>query len=172
MSDDTHNDQDIELEVDADAAENTRGDVDVKLAKLKTKIKKLEEERNNYLDKWQRAQAEFVNARKLDEEDKKRAISFATRKLIEELVPVLDSFEMAFSTIEDEGVKRVYQQLKKVLEDAGVEQFDPVGEVFDPARHDAMSTGEGEENTVIQVLQKGYLQNEEVIRTAKVVVGE
>lgn len=171
MSKDSHND-DIEFEVDADAADNTRSDVDSKLSKLKNKIKKLEEERNTYLDNWQRAQADFVNARKMDEDDKKRAIAFASKKLIEDIIPVLDSFEMALSTIEDEGVSRVYQQLKKVLTDAGVEQFDPTGEEFDPVRHEAMSTGEGEENKVLEVLQKGYLQNGEVIRTAKVVVGK
>lgn len=163
---------DIELELDDDALVNTSADTSKQVDKIKKKLKKAEQDKKYYLENWQKAQADFVNARKFDTADKERAISFATRKLIEDIIPVVDSFDVALQTIEDEGMKRVYQQLTKALLNAGVEQFDATGETFDPAKHEAMSTEAGEENTVIKTLQKGYIQNGEVIRTAKVVVGE
>ena len=162
---------DIYLEEDADAIENTRDTANDKIAKIKKKLKKCEEDKKMYLENWRRAQADFVNARKLDEAEKQRAILFAGKSMVKELIPVLDSFEAALEADSTDGVENIHNQLKGVLKSFGVEGFGEVGEEFNPHKHEAVGTEEGEEGIILRVLAKGYIQNEEIIRSAKVIVG-
>jgi molecular chaperone GrpE len=174
-------DTEFEPEEDVVAEENLKE----KLDKLRTKLKEAEAEKQKYLDGWQRAQAEFVNLRKRDEESKKEFVKFATENLVAELLSVVDSFSMAFSNKEAwekvdknwrSGVEYIYSQLINILKEHGLEEFNPLGEVFDPAKHQALENVPVEEkekdHTIVDVIQKGYILHGKVVRPAKVKVGE
>jgi molecular chaperone GrpE len=153
--------------------------------KLREKLRKSEAERLEYLTGWQRAKADLINARKRDEADHKDFIKFANERLIDGLIPVLDSFELAMGNKEawekaDKnwriGVESIAGQLKKALSDAGLEEVNPVGQKFDPMRDEAASyepvASEDKNHTIIGVMQKGYNLNGRPMRPAKVKVGE
>jgi molecular chaperone GrpE len=153
--------------------------------KLREKLKKVTEEKQAYLDGWQRSKAEYINARKRDEESKKEYIRFANEELLQDLIPVLDSFEMAFSNKEawekaDEnwrkGVEYIYSQLTSILEKYNAVAISPLGEEFNPKRDTAVELvaidDKEKDGKIVAVLQRGYLLNGKVIRSPRVKVGE
>ena len=156
----------------------------VALKKLREKLKVCEKERQEYLDGWQRARADHINDRKDLEKQKAEFIKFANEGLIMQVLPVVDSFEMAMkeraweSTDKNwrDGMLNVYNQLLAVLKDNKMEQIDPKEETFDPKYHDSIGTVEtkdkDEDNVVVEVLQKGYILEGKVIRPARVKVGQ
>ncbi len=136
-------------------------------------------ERDEYLALAQRAQADFENYRKRAAREAASATQRAKSGLVGELLPVVDNLERALgSAAEGEdhlagGVKLVHSELVAVLNRNGVEQFDPAGEKFDPAVHEAISTREQEGSdagVVLDVVEKGYRLNGNVLRPARVVV--
>lgn len=143
--------------------------------KLREKLKISEAKAKEYLDGWQRAQADFANLRRRDEENKIEFIKFANLGLVGELIPVLDSFNIALSQ-GHKDVEPLYNQLLSVLKGAGLEEVDPKGEKFSPHEHEALSTekteDEDNDHKVLEVLQKGYKLNGRLVRPAKVKVGE
>lgn len=170
--------------VPEDGEGNTATQKDV-VKDLREKLKKALAEKQEYLDGWQRAKADFVNARKREEEARKDLVKYANESLILELGPVLDSFAMAFANKEawekvDKnwrmGVEYIYSQLKGVLESNGFGEFDPMGEQFDPARHHAIESvpvdDQAQDHKVAAVIQKGYMLNGKIIRPASVKIGE
>lgn len=155
------------------------------IKKLREKLKKSEAERQEYLTGWQRAKADLINARKRDEVDRMEFLKFANERLIDGLIPVLDSFELAMNNKEvwekaeknwRTGVESIAGQLKKALSDAGLEEVNPVGQKFDPMRDEAASyepvDSEDKNHVIINVVQKGYNLNGRPMRPAKVRVGE
>ncbi len=139
----------------------------------------LQRERDEYLALAQRAQADFENYRKRAAREAAAATQRAKSGLVGELLPVVDNLERALgSAAEGEehlaaGVKLVHSELVSVLNRNGVEQFDPAGEKFDPAVHEALSTREQEgsdSGVVLDVVEKGYRLNGNVLRPARVVV--
>ena len=145
------------------------------IKKLKEKLKEAEEKAKEYLDKWQRAQADFVNLRKRDEEAKVEFLKFANVGLISELLPVLDGLSLAVSH-GDKGVEAIHNLLLKTLKQNGLEEINPLGEIFDPNFHEAIGiikTEKADENhKILEVSQKGYIMESKVLRPAKVRVGE
>lgn len=150
------------------------------IKKLREKLKKAEAERDEYLTGWQKAKADYINAKKREEDDKKDFVRFANENLIVELLPVLDSFNMAMSNKEvwekvDKnwrmGVEYIYNQLKKTLEDNGLKEIDPIGQKFDPLRDEAIEDGK-ESDIITTVVSKGYMLNGKVVKAPKVKVGE
>ncbi len=150
------------------------------IKKLRAELKKAQEEKQEYLTGWQKAKADFINSRKRDEEAQKEFTRFANENIITELIPVLDSFNMAMGNKEawekvDKnwriGVEYISSQLKKVLEDFGLKEIDPLGKKFDPIRDEAIEDGK-ENDTVTTVVQKGYELNGKVLKAPKVKVGE
>jgi molecular chaperone GrpE len=143
--------------------------------KLREKLKVSEKKAKEYLDGWQRSQADFANLRRRDEEDKVDFIKFANLSFIQELIPVLDSFNIALSS-GHKDFEPLYNQFMAVLKSAGLEEINPLGEIFGPHEHEALgmlhTEKEGEDQKVLEVLQKGYKLNGRVIRPAKVRVGE
>ena len=136
-----------------------------------------------YYDRLQRQVAEADNLRKRLAKEKQEAIRYANEALIEDLLPTMDSFEMAISATRDSddnaieslktGIEMVYTQLKRTLEEVGVTEIDAVGQAFDPSRHEAMSrkqTDEAEEGTVIEQTRKGYQLRDRLLRASSVVV--
>lgn len=143
--------------------------------KLKEKLKEVETKAKEYLDGWQRAQADFANLRRRDEEAKSEFVKFATLSLIEELIPVLDSFNIALAH-GNKDVKPVYDQFFSILKQNGLEELNPMDETFDPRYHEAMGvvlTDESEkDHKIIEVIQKGYILMGKIIRPTKVKIGE
>jgi len=153
--------------------------------KLREKLKKSEAERMEYLTGWQRAKADLINARKRDDADRVEFTKFANERLIDGLIPVLESFELAMGNKAawektDKnwrvGVEYIYGQLKKALLEAGLEEIDPTGKLFDHNRDEAAEyvpvENEADHHKVISVMQKGYMLNGRVMRPPKVRVGE
>jgi molecular chaperone GrpE len=125
-----------------------------------------------------RAKAETDNVRRRGQEDVSKAHKFAIESFAEYLLPVLDSLEAALAdrsadadTVR-EGVELTLRQLSAALDKGRVVPLNPVGEKFDPHRHQAISMvpSEQEANTVVAVLQKGYLLADRVLRPALVTV--
>ena len=131
-------------------------------------------------DAWLRAKAETENVRRRAQDDIAKASKFAADKFAQAILPVKDSLEAALAsenaTLETlkQGVELTLKQLSAAFNSASVTEVSPVGEKFDPNKHQAISAieADGEPNTVINVLQKGYLLNERVIRPALVVVSK
>ena len=136
-------------------------------------------------DKVLRAQAEMQNVRRRAEIDVEKAHKFALEKFVRELLPVADSLEKAVeSTVGHadagevvasirEGVEMTLDLLLKSFGKFNIEQINPEGEPFDPQQHEAMSmvpAPDVEPNTVVSVVQRGYLLNGRVVRPAMVVV--
>lgn len=139
-----------------------------KLAELLAK--KEVEAKENHL-KWQRSLAEFDNFRKRTIKEKSNMYDRGKSEVVEKLLPILDNFERALSHIEDEknaeGIEMIYKQYLSVLDDLGVEEIDAVGKEFDPNLHNAVMHEENDEygeNVVIEVLQKGFIYKEKVLR--------
>jgi len=156
------------------------------IKKLREKVKQVQIEKQEYLEGWQRSKADFINAKKDFEEEKSKLLKFAKIDLITQLIPVLDSFDMALTEGEHGksellgewmvGIKHIYSQLLFIFKDNGVEQLTPFGEEFDPCLHTSLEMievdKEQKDGIIIEVIQKGYSFNGKVIRPAKVKVGE
>lgn len=153
--------------------------------KLRDRLKKCEAEKMEYLTGWQRAKADLINARKRDEADRAEFTKYANERLIEELIPTLESFDLAMGNKDTwekvdknwrVGVEYIYSQLKKALADAGLVEVNPLGQPFDHARDEAAEyvpvTDEKDHHKVIAVVQKGYSLNGRQLRPPKVKVGE
>lgn len=131
-------------------------------------------------DAWLRAKAETENVRRRAQDDIAKASKFAAEKFAQAMLPVKDSLEAALATenatLESlkQGVELTLKQLVSAFQSANVTEVSPMGEKFDPNKHQAISAieADGEPNTVINVLQKGYLLNERVMRPALVVVSK
>jgi molecular chaperone GrpE len=135
-------------------------------------------ERDEYLDALQRLKAEFDNYRKRVARDQHELAARAHERLVRELVPVLDDLERALEAATqheeaklEEGVRLVHRSLADLLAREGVAEIATDGK-FDPHVQEALlaQPSEQEEGTVIQVLQKGYLLGDRVLRPARVVV--
>ena len=138
---------------------------------------KLDEQRDALL----RALADAENARKRAQSDIAQARKYAAERIVEELLPVMDSLEAALGaagTSPDAlraGVELTQRQLRQAFERAGVAEVDPgAGQRFDPHRHQAMAAVEADQepNTVLQVMQKGYTLHDRVVRPALVTVAK
>lgn len=141
-------------------------------------LKAAEMQAAEYQDAWLRAKAEVENMRRRAQEDVVKASKFAVEKFAEAMLPVKDSLEATLiaesATLESlkAGVELTLKQLVAGLQGAGITEEDPQGGRFDPHRHQAISTlvSDGDPNRVINVLQKGYMLHERVLRPALVVV--
>jgi len=131
-------------------------------------------------DAWLRAKAETENLRRRAQEDIARAHKYAAEKFATEMLPVKDSLEAALATENasaenlKNGVELTLKQLVAAFEKSGLAEINPIGEKFDPHRHQAISALEddGEPNRVLNVLQKGYALSDRVIRPALVIVSK
>jgi molecular chaperone GrpE len=122
-----------------------------------------------------RTLADAENARKRFQADAANAQKYALERFAENLLPVMDSLEAALSSKDISGVALTQKQLKAALSKAAVREIDPLpGERFDPYRHQAMAAVEAdaEPNTIVAVMQKGYLLHDRVLRPALVTVAK
>jgi len=128
-----------------------------------------------------RERAELENQRKRLQRDLDQARRFANEKLLADLLPVLDNLERGLALEGNDyaglrgGVELTLRELSRVIDGNGLKVVDPVGQPFDPERHQAMSlvpTGEHQPNTVVAVMQKGYVLNDRLLRPALVAVSK
>ena len=138
-------------------------------------VERLTAERDGCLDRWQRTQADFENSRRRLQREAADAAANATGRLAEDLLPVLDACDAAIGHGEA-GVEPIFAALLQVLEKNGLERIDPVGDVFDPTRHEAVlhePAGPDDDpalSTVTEVLRIGYAWKGRVVRAAMVKV--
>ena len=173
-----------ELSTDAEpisdaAAEAIDGaeDIQQELDKAQATIK-------DYYDQMMRLRAEIENNRKRAERDVENAHKYALKTFLENLLPIIDSMEMGQqaatagnASLESirEGMDMTMNMFVQVLEKQGLEQINPIGDAFDPERHQAISMLENTEadaNTVVEVMQKGFALNDRLVRPAMVVVAK
>ena len=147
---------------------------------LEQQLTLAEQKAHENWEKSVRAMAEVDNIRRRSERDIANAHRYALDKFSGALLPVVDSLEQALQLATQqgdvsmrEGLELTMKLFLDVLDKNGVKQIDPQGEVFNPQLHEAMSiqpSDEAEPNTVLMVVQKGYLLNDRIIRPARVVV--
>ena len=163
------NQQDVDASLDLSAADD---DTLVELDQLRATIVSMREESL-------RERAELDNQRKRLARDVDMVRKFANERLLSDLLPVLDSLDAGLSAAGKQagplkdGLELTLKQLLKVAVDNGLRVIDPIGEVFNPEWHQAISqvpAGNDEPGCVVQVFQKGYLLNERLLRPALVVV--
>ncbi len=172
---------------EADAsAQDESGDDEAKedkksFFKKKDKKDKKDLQIEELTDKYRRTMAEFDNYRKRTDKEKSAMYEVGAKDIIEKLLPVVDNFERGLATIPEEdkatpvaeGMDKIYKQLTKMLEDAGVKEIQAEGSEFDPNFHNAVMHVEDEalgENVVAEVLQKGYTYRDSVVRHSMVKV--
>lgn len=177
-------DPDVDIEFDDEAAEYAKLS-QVELVKELVKAKK---EASNNWDALLRAKAETQNIVNSADKEKQNIRNFAIKSFVQSLVSVIDNFERSLDLTNNaenkadinidsliEGIELTRKDFLSTLEKFGVEVLNPVHEKFDPQYHEAMSmlpSGEHEPNTVLQVLQKGYLLNQRLVRPAMVIVSK
>jgi len=147
-------------------------------------LKAAAEKSKDIQDKLLRSQADFENMRKRLEREKQDFIKYANEGIVLELLNVLDDLERVINLAEDKhealnaflkGVEMILAHLYELLKTHGVKPVEAEGKIFDPNYHEALMQVENKdlpENTIVEVLQKGYLMYERVIRTAKVKVSK
>jgi len=152
-------------------------------AKLIEKVEKVQEGSDKNLDLYIRSQAEIDNLKKRYQKERQDLVKFANESLIKQLLPIVDNLEKAIAHSQDkdsieairEGVDLTLKGLTDILQKAGVEMVEAIGEQFDPNFHEAVSemADDGiKPGTVIKDLQKGYTLNQRLIRPSMVVVSK
>lgn len=138
-------------------------------------------ERDSYLDQLQRTAAEFANYRRRSDQERAQLVPMVRRDVIAQFLPVIDDFERALSLIPDDeqskswvaGLQMIDTKFRGILERADAKIIDPIGEPFDPSRHEAVASEPGSSNsTVIEVYQKGYAIGDMLVRPAMVKTGD
>jgi len=151
---------------------------------LKQKVEQAEQKATENWDQLLRTRAEMDNLRRRTQKDLGNAHKFALEKFVTELLPVLDSLDMGMDAAKQknvsveslqEGTQLIITMLKQVFDKFNVQEVNPEGEKFNPEHHQAMSiqeNGEVDANTVLAVMQKGYLLNDRLVRPAMVMVSK
>jgi molecular chaperone GrpE len=179
--------EDNDIEVAQDGSEEPGGDfagseedleatelrLDTKLVKVRKELEQARKEKQENLDGWQRAKADYVNALKRFEEEKKFALSLGTLKAAVAFLPVIDSLERAKASSElPEGFEGIVKQLEGAIAKLGIEPFGAVGEKFDPMLHEALGQDPAEsaedDDHITAILESGWKMGEQVVRPAKV----
>ncbi len=150
---------------------------DAKVSKLRKELDQCRAERQENLDGWQRAKADYVNALKRFELEKQEAAGLGIAKAAKALLPAYDALERAKGSGElPEGFAGIVKQLEGAFEALNISSVGTVGEAFDPMQHEALgadATSEKEQdNTVTAVLEKGYALGEMVLRPARVRIAQ
>ena len=180
---DEHKDQEEKVEdidageeqLESDEAEETSEE---SIDDVKAQLEAAEQKAADNLEKVMRLQAELDNQRKRSEKQVSDAHKFASQKMVEAMLPVIDSLEMGIQAEGDldsirQGMELTMKQFESVLEKFNIEAVDPKGEEFNPELHQAMSMQpceDQEDNTISMVMQKGYTLNGRLIRPAMVMV--
>ncbi len=140
----------------------------------------LQKERDEYLDGWKRAKADFLNYKKDEAKRFEQIIKFSNESLIKELLAVLDSFDLAINSFEEDqkaqkGLVLMKSQLENILKSNGLEKIKvEIGEPFNPEFHEAINKVESDKpaDTIVEEIEAGYIFNGKVIRPARVKIAK
>lgn len=145
-------------------------------------VKRLAHMADDYKTRYLRAQADFDNFRRRSRQEKEEFATYANVKILEELLPVLDTFDMALKTQEGSdvkmllaGIEMVHRQLITTLGNYGLQEIGAVGQPFDPNLHEGImqvESGDHPANTVVEELRKGYKVKDKVVRPSMVKVSQ
>ncbi len=147
---------------------------------LAAELEKARAEAAEYLDGWQRARAEFANYRKRVEREREENFQDARNSMLVRLLPVIDDLERAMASVPAEladhpwvhGIRLIGDKFNAILDAHGLQVIDPLGEPFDPTRHQAVGTDDspdaGNSGHITAVVQKGYACGDKVLRPALV----
>lgn len=168
---------------DSVVAEETAAET---IKKLRDRLKSCEKEREEYLDGWQRARADYVNAQKEEEKARARFLKLSKEEIIKDILPALNSFQSAFGNKDAwekvdlnwrMGVQYIYSQLLAALQKNAITFIDPkIGEPFDERRHESVASVPAAEGvahgTIVEIVQKGYALHGKILQPAKVKIAE
>ncbi|MDK2901196.1 Protein GrpE [Koleobacter methoxysyntrophicus] len=152
--------------------------------KIKKALEEKTKEAQDYFNMLQRLQADFENYKKRIKRDRQDMVNYAAEEIVKQLLPVIDNLERALDSAGEkgdvnpsfvEGIEMILKQIKGLLESQGVKEIEALGKKFDPQYHEAVMKIEDDthgENTVVEVLQKGYIMNSKVIRPSLVKVSK
>jgi molecular chaperone GrpE len=163
-------DDDVKIEAEDPEADEQ---ADAKVKKLRAELESARKEKQEYMDGWQRAKADYVNLLKRIESDSKTSETRGRIKAVETLLPAFDALERAKEQSEvPAGFAAIAKQLESAFTSLGLEEVGKVGEKFDPTYHEALGqdpvdTAETDD-TLTAILEKGWKVGENVIRPAKV----
>lgn len=156
-----------------------------KLKKLREKLKKCEAEKQEYLSGWQRAKADFINARKDEEENRKEFKKYCEMELALEFLEIADSFDRLMADKENwqkieenwrRGVENIYTQLMDILENKNIKPMENLGKPFNPEEHESVGEAEVDkeenDNIIMEEIRKGYKMGDKIIRPSKVKIGK
>ncbi len=188
----TEQNQDAETEIEASSTESAESESttaeteneneELTVESLQAKLAEAEAKADDNWDQLVRSRAEMENIRRRSERDLVNAHKYALEKFAQELLPVIDSMEMGVAAAMDEnadvsklreGTEMTLKMFETAIEKFGIKGVHPKGEAFNPEHHQAMTmidSAEHEPNMIIDVMQKGYLLNERLVRPAMVVV--
>lgn len=168
-----------EIEIEDEVIEETG--LQEKIKKMREDLKACRKEKEDYLAGWQRAKADFINARKEEEKSRETFVKFAQASVLFEFLKIVDSLEVAAKLApsqagsEGDGIRQIYSQAKEILKQHGVTEIEAIGKKFDPAMHEAIDKVEvdepGKENIIVEDSQKGWLLHDKILRPTKVKVG-
>lgn len=174
--------EDVEIVADEEYGDEGEGSGADALKKLRAKLKESQTKCNEYMTGWQRAKADYVNAKRQNDEERTEFLKYSERRLMSELLTLADSFDLALASAPpggdwQKGVENIRSQLGKILESHGVKMMEvQTGKRFDPIFHEALMSepvaDEVQDDTVLTELTKGYMIHDQVLRPAKVKVGE
>jgi molecular chaperone GrpE len=149
--------------------EEEEGVGETALKKLREKLKRAVEEKQEYLLGWQRARADFANFKKEELVRESEREVRLKQQFAEALIPTLDALEMALKSHPTKELELLEKQLLSSLKKIGVERFGVAGETFDPHRHEALAHN-GDGHTVESVERSGYSIGKKIIRAAQVII--
>ncbi|MFO7815789.1 MAG: nucleotide exchange factor GrpE [Halanaerobiales bacterium] len=149
-----------------------------RIENIKKELTTVTEEKDEYLNKFKRMKADFVNYRNRVNKEKEQLELKTKTEIISSLLPVIDNFERALKSVDEEseflsGVGKIHKQLINALKKEGLEVIETEGEEFDPAYHEAVMQVESEQDEsgyIVEEIQKGYLMDGKVVRPAMVKV--
>ncbi|MCX7743463.1 MAG: nucleotide exchange factor GrpE [Flavobacteriales bacterium] len=168
-----------------ETAENTNETVENKNIEDNNSNPDWESKYKETYDQYLRLFSEFDNFRKRNAKERIELIKTAGSEILTVILPVLDDFDRALKTMDSNasdinalktGVEMIFQKLLHVLQEKGLQAYNPIGEKFDPEIHEAIThipaQEEGQKGTIIDVIEKGYKMHDKVLRYPKVVVAQ
>ena len=146
---------------------------------LEKELAEAKKKAEEYLANWQRSQADFINFKRRNEQERMEFNKYANSTLYCSILPVLDDLERALNAVPEEyakddwveGVRLVERKFKTILEGQVVKPICALGMDFDPSLHEALRQEKGKEGMVISEVQKGYTLHDKLLRPARVIVG-
>ena len=144
---------------------------------LQQELERKQKELGNYIETLKRLQAEFENYKKYIEKEKANFALYAKKDILLGLLNITDDFERALKNLDQgseefKGLSMIYSNLKKLLQQNGVNEIAALNQAFDPHKHEVIGFIDGEENRILEEAQKGYMINDKVLRYSKVIIGK